>query len=98
MECIGIFIDTYTQRKLFNADLALQQGETIIKHNQHYVEDPEKMRQVMETGLKRCHPMVTVGFLDESSELEIDLKAVQEIGEYSLLIKVDAPFATARTQ
>lgn len=97
MQCVGIFMEAYSQNKLFNTQLALSQGFTMIKNNEH-VDDPEKLRRLVEIGLRRCHPMIEIGFVDLYSEMEIDLKEVKELGEYSLLIKAEAPIFSGRIQ
>lgn len=87
MSCVGIFIADQTRPALFNPELALAQGQTVIM-NCGPDEDPEKLRIAVQSRLRKSIPFVTVGFLDHYSEVELD---TPDDGDYVLLIKQDAP-------
>lgn len=92
MNCLGIYIDGYSQRTLFNPDLAIKQGHTIIT-NHTYIKDPEVMRRTVETKLQLAFPHVQVRFFDQDSELEIE---GQPERDYSLIICQEAPIYSGR--
>lgn len=87
MSCIGIFIADHTRLALFNPELALAQGQTVIM-NRGPDEDPETLRAAVQSRLRKTIPYVTVGFLDTYTEDELD---TPEGADYVLLIKQDAP-------
>lgn len=86
MSCVGIFIADHTRPALFNPELALAQGQTVIV-NKGPDEDPETLRSAVEARLRKTIPHVTVGFLDLYAEVELE----NPEGDYALVIKQDAP-------
>lgn len=89
MSCLGIYIEGRAMRALFNYELALKQGRSLIDRND-FGGDPETVRQNVELGLRRTHPFVTVSFWDHNSELET--VAPDKVDEgYCLMIKQEAP-------
>jgi len=94
MNCAGIFVDAYTQNKIFNLDLVITQGQHLVAN--HFVDDPEQMRRIVEQKVRQTHPHLNVQFLDYNSEQEITVEQIREIGEYSLLICADAPIFSGR--
>ena len=93
MTCVGIFIDADATRSLFNFELALRQGDSLIQRID-FGGDPEFMRKRVEEGLRRTHPHVVVRFWDHHSELEIE--APEQADEYSLMIHQEAPIYSTR--
>lgn len=87
MSCVGIFIADHTRPALFNPELALAQGQTVIV-NRGPDEDPETLRTAVQTRLRKTIPYVTVGFLDHYAEVELDSPDDED---YVLVIKQDAP-------
>lgn len=90
MSCIGIFIADYERPALFNPDLALAQGQTVIM-NRGPDEDPETLRCAVQVRLRKTIPYVIVGFLDHYTETEID---APDNMDYVLLIKQEAPICS----
>jgi hypothetical protein len=88
MTCVGIFIDADAMRSLFNYELALLQGRSLIQRTD-FGGDPEYVRRQVEVGLRRSHPHVVVRFWDPNSELEIETP--EQADEYSLIIHQEAP-------
>ena len=86
MSCVGIFIAEGTRPTLFNPELALAQGQTIILNHGPHV-DPHALRQAVQARLRKSIPHVTVGFLDHYTEIEIE----DPSEDYILLIKQEAP-------
>ena len=86
MSCIGIYIADHARLALFNPELALAQGHTVIV-NRGPDGDPEALRTAVEARLRKSNPHVTVSFFDIDAEVELD--APDE--DYALMIKQDAP-------
>lgn len=92
MGCLGVFIDGRAMRAMFNYELALMQGKSLIERND-FGGDPEMVRRRVQEGLRRSHPFVTVSFWDHNSELEIE--GPHEDGSYCLMIKQETPMYSA---
>ena len=90
--CVGIFVDARAQRCIFNYELALKQGESLIQRTD-FGNDPEYVRSTVEAGLRRSHPFVTVTFWDCDGGLSAD--GPVENGEYALLIQQETPMYSA---
>lgn len=87
MSCIGVFIDEHTRCALFNPELALAQGQTVLTHCDPDA-DPFKLRDRLQARLRSTAPHARVLFLDHYSDLESEEPPE---GDYALLIKQEAP-------
>lgn len=92
MSCVGIYMETKDQRAVFNHELALQQGMSLIEKTD-FGGCPEFVRARVELGLRQCHPFVTVTYWDFEAEMEAE--GPNEEGNYSLLIKQETPIYSA---
>ena len=91
MGCIGVFIDGFAVRSLFNSELALKQGHSLaLKYG--FGGDPEIVRRRVEEGLRLTHPFVTVAFWDTHAEMRVENLPHQD---YGLMIYQDAPLYSA---
>jgi len=88
MACVGIFIGPETMSALFNHQLLLTQGESLIVNNDTE-DDPELLRLLVQEGLQKSFPGVKVGFLDHYSWLELD--AAPEKEDYALVVVQESP-------
>lgn len=86
--CIGIFIYPEAMLSMFNYELAMRQGASLISHHD-FGGDPEILRQRVQTGLARSHPHVVVNFWDVYAELEME--TIPKVGDYCLIISLEAP-------
>lgn len=91
MSCLAVYIDVGAQRSLFNYELALKQGQSLVERTD-FGGCPEQVRKKVEMGLRRCHPFVTVAFWDLHAGQET--AGAQEDGSYSLMIKQEAPICS----
>lgn len=86
MSCIGVYMDEHTRRALFNPELALAYGETVLT-SYGPDEDPQLLRTKLLARLHKTMPHVTITFLDPLAELETDNP---DEGDYALVIKQEA--------
>jgi hypothetical protein len=86
MSCVGIFIAEGAHSALFNPELALAQGQTVMLNLGPDV-DPQILREAVQTRLRKSIPHVTVGFVDHYAELETE----KPEEDYVLVIKQEAP-------
>lgn len=90
MQCVGIFIDERAVVSTFNPELLINQGHSMILSHRHNG-SPEFLRDLVERGLRRSSPHVTLRFIDAYSDLMIE----QPKNDYALLICQDAPMYSA---
>jgi hypothetical protein len=86
MECVGIFIDQPAVFGIFNPELAITRGHSIITNND-FKGDPEFLRSLVEANLRRSDPHLLIKFIDAYSELVVD----KPQDNYGLLICQEAP-------
>lgn len=93
MSCKGIFVTPEAMRSLFNYELMLKQGGSLIERND-FDGDPNALRILVERGLRKTAPHVTVSFWDAYFEMPIENPGIG--GDYCLLINQDAPMYSTR--
>jgi len=86
MSCVGILIEPYTCRAVFNPELAIAQGNHIITNSRNDI-DPQILRAKVEAKVRRSCPHVTLKFMDFCDELEVETPN----GDYLLVICQESP-------
>lgn len=87
MACVGIFVDAFSCRAMFNPQLVMRQGYAIIEDCDGEWE-PNRLRSEVQRVLRVTNPHVVVKFLDHYAEIEMDEAPDYD---YVLVVKQEAP-------